>query len=171
MLPALAAAAVLVLVAVIVAVRYVGHQNASPTSSAPACPRQPPAEPPLGTGPLPSNGQPLFARPVAEMTACSYTNPPQSRLVADVPLGHRLAAKLAEHLNHAATINNDEEQCLVIPNISVLLARDTQGSLLAPVTFIPGCDQIAASNGSTIRYLEISDPAFEQATRYVRSHK
>jgi hypothetical protein len=105
------------------------------------------------------------------MTACNYTNPPRSRLVADVPLGGRLAAKLAVHLNHAATTSNDPEQCLVITNISVLLARDTRGRLLAPVTFIPGCDQTAASNGSTTRYLNISDPAFRQANQYVYNHK
>lgn len=170
-LPALAAAAVLVLVAVTLAVRYIGNENATPTTSAPECPRQPPAEPPLGTGPLPSDGQPLFARPVVEMTACSYTNPPRSRLVADVPLSRKLAAKLADDLNHAALARNDPEDCLTIPVISVLLARDTSGRLLAPITFIPGCDQTAASNGSTTRYLRVSDRAFRQANKYVYSHK
>lgn len=167
MLPALAAAAVvLVLVAVSLAVRYVGHEKAAPTTRATECPRQAP----LGVAPLPNDGQPLFTRPVAEMTACSY-GPRQSRLVAAVPLGHRLSAELAQHLNQAATSRNDPLQCLVIPSISVLLARDAQGNSLAPVTFTPGCRQIAATNGSTTRYLDTFDPAFRQANRYVNSQR
>lgn len=138
----------------------------SPTTSATECPRRAPRI----SGPLPSDGQPLFARPVAEMIACKYSGRQQSRLVAAVPLSRRLATQLAQHLNHAGTSSNDPLQCLVIPNISVLLARDIHGSPLAPITLIPGCRQIAASNGSTTRYLETFDPAFRQANRYVSSH-
>ena len=120
--------------------------------------------------PLPSDGQPLFARQVVEMIACSYTGPRLSRLAA-VPLGHRLSVELAQHLNGAATVHNDPLQCLAIPSISVLLARDAHGNPLAPVTLTPGCRQIAATNGTTTRYLDTFDSAFRQANRYVSRHR
>lgn len=169
MVPALAAAAVvLVSVAVSLAIRYVGQEKAAPTTHTTECPRQAP----LAVAPLPSDGQPLFTRPVAEMTACSYTGfRAKSRLVAAVPLGHRLSAKLAQHLNHAATSSNDAEQCLILSPIAVLLARDAHGNPLAPVTLTPGCRHIAATNGSTTRYLDGADPAFRQANRYVNRHR
>lgn len=167
LLPALAAVLVVVVAAVGLTVRYVGHQKAAPTTNSTECPRQAP----LGVAPLPSDGQPLFTRPVAEMIACSYTGPRQSRLAAVVPLGHRLSAELAQHLNHAATTSNDPLQCLVIPSISVLLARDAEGNPLAPVTLTPGCRQIAATNGTTTRYLDTFDSAFQRANRYVSSHR
>ena len=87
------------------------------------------------------------------MIACSYAGPRRTQLVTAVPLTGPLAAELAQHLNNAPTSDNDPDLCLAALNISVLLARDANGHPLAPVTLIPGCHQIGASNGHTTRYL------------------
>jgi hypothetical protein len=170
-LPLLAAAMVLLLVAAGLTIRHIADQNTSPAISAPRCPARLPH--PGGTHRSPATDhQPLFTRPVAAMTACSYMSTrqtPGARLVADVPLDHKLATQLAQHLNNAATISDDPLLCLVMTNFSLLLARGDDGAALPPLTLSPGCRQITASNGTTTRYLDTSDAAFQRAISAVGS--
>jgi hypothetical protein len=104
------------------------------------------------------------------MTACSYAGRGASNtahLVAAVSLGHRLATHLAEDLNDASPTQDDPLLCLAAPNFSVLMARGTDGASLAAVTLMPGCREVAASNGNVTRYLKLSDPSFQQAIERV----
>lgn len=105
------------------------------------------------------------------MIACSYSYTRTPRLLAAVPLGHHLSEQLARHFNHAATRNNDPLDCLTVPSFSLLLARDSHGEPLTPVSLIFGCRQISATNGTTTRSLDLTDLAFQRANRYVSSHR
>jgi hypothetical protein len=160
LLPALAAAVVLLLVAAGLVVRQHVDRNASTATGSVQCPTRPPTiHVPAGT-----DGGLLFARPVAAMAACSYsTMSPrttrQASLIASVPLDHQLASRLAHQLNTAPTTHNDPLLCLHVLSFSVLVARDDHGTAVPPITLTPGCREITATNGTTTRYLNVDDPA------------
>lgn len=104
---------------------------------------------------------PIFARPVAAMTACSYSHSRRTygQLTADVPLSHSIALELSQHLNHAPATHHDDLDCLALVNFSLLVARDENGHIVLPyVTLAPGCLTIPAI-GTGVRYLPANDPA------------
>lgn len=165
----LASVAVLLAVVVGLAIRRDTNTSHRPASSAPPCPALAPT---VNTDPgaSPSNRAVFFPRPVVAMTRCSYPRTTRGHLLAAVPLDHAFAEQLARHLNNASPVHHDTALCLMVPKYhSVLVARDSHGTVLRPVVFVFGCTQVTASNGQTVRYLNTNDPFLLRTARATAS--
>lgn len=171
--PALAAATVLILVAAGLAIRSANEHSTPSVSSAPSCPRHDIKG--FTTGLPVNHAESLFTEPIAVMTACSYSMPTSTRSggrsIVAVSLSHRLSVQLAQHLNNSSKSSDDPLQCLVIPSISILMARAEDGAILPPVKLSGGCRQITATNGVAYRYINVDDPVLRQAMELVAKQK
>jgi hypothetical protein len=160
LLAALAAVAVVLGLAVLLASRSQHDRDSAAAVSAPPCPGKFLRLVDSDRHPLGSGSSALFVRPVAAMTACSYTTWRYGRLVAAVPLDRVLIARLTTHLARAPHAQRDSLDCLTFLRFTVLVARDQDGHDLAPVTLTPGCRTIMFTNGdNATRYLNVDDSA------------
>jgi hypothetical protein len=106
-----------------------------------------------GSGQFDQNA-PLFAKPVRTVKLCSYS-PETGAFVGAINLTGDRAQQFVDSL----TTSKDGATSLdcLSPIKMEILATDTAGAALTPLSVVGTCRQVAVTNGTALRYAKITD--------------